>query len=181
MAALAVLAVAAGLGMGRVGWLTQAIALMVMVTGLGILVAPWATARLRQAGPEQQGRWLKHQSVLTMLAGATLGWVVALTSVGAGALGAVAIMALYPVRMSPQRLVGSDLAHAVPLAVVAGVGYLLMGQVDTWLLVQLLAGSVPSVVVGSIWANRAPPMLLRALLATALLLIGFLLLASGAH
>ena len=70
--------------------------------------------------------------------------------IGAGALGAVMLMALYPMRMSARRLVGTDIVHAVPLTVVAGTGHLIMGNVDWALLGSLLVGSVPGIVIGSL-------------------------------
>ena len=84
-----------------------------------------------------------------MLAGAILGFLVTLTSVGAGALGVVMLVYLYPVRMIPARLVGTDIVHAIPLTILAGTGHLLMGNVSLGLLGNLLLGSVPGVVVGS--------------------------------
>jgi hypothetical protein len=94
---------------------------------------------------------------------------VALTSVGAGALGTVMLTALYPLRMVPHRLVATDIAHAIPLAVVAGSGYLLAGLVDGTMLMSLVVGSVPGAVVGSLLASRFSPRWLRVVLAVVLL------------
>jgi uncharacterized membrane protein YfcA len=79
--------------------------------------------------------------------------MVALTSVGAGALGSIALLYLYP-GITPNKLVGSDIAHAIPLALVAGLGYLIAGHVDFHLLINLLLGSVPAALLGSIAATR---------------------------
>jgi uncharacterized membrane protein YfcA len=108
-----------------------------------------------------------------VVAGAVLGVVVTLTSVGAGALGAVLLLALYPLRLTPQRLVGTDLMHAIPLALVAGAGHWLMGNVDWELLGWMLLGSVPGVLLGAYLATRTPEAALRPMIA-------FLLLVSGA-
>jgi len=79
---------------------------------------------------------------------------IALTSVWAGALGSVALLYLYPLRMTPHRLVATDIVHAIPLAVVAGLGYLFAGMVDWAMLASLLAGSIPTVILGSLLASR---------------------------
>src|SRR4029077_1623461 len=85
---------------------------------------------------------------LTVVSGFVLGVLVTISSVGGGALGMTLLVILYPgVRL--VRLVGSDIAHAVPLTLVAGLGHWLLGSVNWWLLVSLLLGSVPGVVLGS--------------------------------
>ena len=106
-----------------------------------------------------------------MLLGAVLGTLVSLTSVGAGALGMTALLVLYP-RLEVKRLVGSDIAHAVPLTLIAGLGHLSLGAVDLSLLVSLLAGSVPGIVIGSLVATRVPDRVLVPILAVTLGLVG---------
>jgi uncharacterized membrane protein YfcA len=96
----------------------------------------------------------QFQPGLTVFGGAVLGLCVALTSVGAGALGSVMLMYLYPLRMTPHRLVATDLVHAIPLAVVAGLGYLYAGMVDWFMLASLLSGSIPAIIAGSLLARR---------------------------
>jgi uncharacterized membrane protein YfcA len=110
----------------------------------------------------------RRQPALTVVAGVLLGVMVTLTSIGAGALGAVMLMALYPMRMSARRLVGTDIVHAVPLTVVAGTGHLIMGNVDWALLGSLLVGSVPGIVIGSLLATRLSAGVLRPVLALVL-------------
>lgn len=78
----------------------------------------------------EPGRFKALQPALTVASGAVLGLCVALTSVGAGALGSVMLLYLYPLRMTPHRLIATDIVHAIPLAVVAGTGYLFAGMVD---------------------------------------------------
>jgi len=107
----------------------------------------------------------------TVATGAALGALVTLTSVGAGALGMVALIALYP-RLPAATLVGSDIAHAVPLTLVAGLGYAALGNVDFHLLASLLAGSLPGIYLGSHAAGRMPERALRYVLAAVLFLIG---------
>lgn len=86
---------------------------------------------------------------LTVLAGAILGVVVTLTSVGAGAIGATLLVTLYPLRMTPKKVVGTDIVHAVPLTLLAGIGHFWMGNVNFKLLVTLLAGSIPGIIIGA--------------------------------
>jgi uncharacterized protein len=109
-------------------------------------------------------------TVLTVLLGAVLGILVSISSVGAGALGVTAIILLYP-RLPTARIVGSDIAHAVPLALVAGIGHWALGSIDWHLLGALLAGSLPGIVFGSYFSVRVPETALRFTLATTLLLV----------
>ncbi|NYT42558.1 sulfite exporter TauE/SafE family protein [Sphingomonas sp. R-74633] len=113
---------------------------------------------------------------LTIALGAILGVLVSLTSVGAGALGMTALLVLYP--GSPvARLVGSDIAHAVPLTFIAGIGHWTMGSVDLGLLLALLLGSIPGIIVGSLIATRVSDKVLVPILATVLAIVGFKLLS----
>jgi uncharacterized membrane protein YfcA len=114
-------------------------------------------------------------AALTILLGAVLGCLVSLTSVGAGALGMTVLLVLYP-RSDIAKLVGSDIAHAVPLTLLAGLGHWMMGSVDWTLLVSLLSGSIPGIILGSLLAARTPDGVLRPLLASVLVLVGFKLL-----
>ena len=107
---------------------------------------------------------------LTVLVGAVLGLLVTISSVGAGALGATALMMLYP-RLPTVRIVGSDIAHAVPLTLAAGLGHWIIGSVDWALLGSLLAGSLPGIVIGSYLSVRVPEAVLRFGLATTLILV----------
>ena len=150
----------------------------VMTTTLGIALIISAVAllfrrRLVQGsvaakGWEPGGRRTRHTTVLV---GAMLGRLVTLPSVGAGALGAAALFWLYP-RMQAARVVGTDLAHAVPLATVAGIGHWQLGTVDWLLLGGLLLGSLPGIYLGSHLSARVPEVWLRSVLASLLLLLG---------
>jgi uncharacterized protein len=110
------------------------------------------------------------RNALTLAVGAALGGLVSITSVGAGALGATTLILLYP-RLSMASVIGSDIAHAVPLTLVAGLGHWLLGSIDWHLLGSLLAGSLPGILLGSFAAMRVPEAVLRFGLATALLLV----------
>jgi uncharacterized membrane protein YfcA len=113
----------------------------------------------------------------TVAAGALLGVLVTITSVGAGAIGVVALFALYPV-LPVNRLVGADIAHAVPLTLVAGLGHAALGTVDWTLLGALLLGSIPAIHVGALLARRLPEPALRIALATILVIVGVRMLGA---
>jgi uncharacterized membrane protein YfcA len=108
---------------------------------------------------------------MTIAMGALLGVVVSISSVGAGAIGVTALILLYP-HLPMARIVGSDIAHAVPLTLIAGMGHWVLGLTDLALLSSLLAGSIPGIIIGSYAAPRMPDAALRYLLAGTLLLVG---------
>ena len=103
--------------------------------------------------------------------GAVLGVLVSISSVGAGAIGVTVLLMLYP-KMPTVRIVGSDIAHAVPLTLLAGAGHWWLGSVDWLLLVSLLFGSIPGIAIGSHFASRVPERILRPLMAGTLALVG---------
>ncbi len=109
--------------------------------------------------------------VMTVVTGLILGTMVALTSIGAGALGTVALFILYPV-LATRRLVGTEIAHAVPLTLVAGFGHASMGNMDWAVLGYLLIGSLPGIYIGSQLTGRVSDNVLRPCLAAMLMLIG---------
>jgi hypothetical protein len=113
----------------------------------------------------------RRTTVLTVLLGAVLGTLVSLSSVGAGAIGMTVLLVLYP-RAPVATLVGSDIAHAVPLTLIGGLGHWAMGSVDGHLLISLLSGSIPGVVIGSLLAARTPDRVLRPVLASTLAVVG---------
>lgn len=117
----------------------------------------------------------KHIAAATVFTGAVLGVLVTISSVGAGAIGVTVLLLLYPELPLPV-IVGSDIAHAVPLTFLAGVGHWSLGAVDWNILIPLLAGSIPGIVLGSYLAVRVPEFVLRPLLAVTLLLVGARLL-----
>ncbi len=118
------------------------------------------------------------QPALTVIAGVVLGFLVTFTSIGAGALGAVMLLYLYPRRLTPLSLVGTDIVHAIPLTLLAGTGHLLMGNVDLGLLGTLLIGSIPGIIIGSLLAMRAPEQLVRTAITIVLALVGLKMILS---
>src|SRR6516225_1345526 len=109
-------------------------------------------------------------ALATVLVGAALGVVVSISSVGAGAVGVMALLLLYP-QLPMARIIGSDIAHAVPLTLVAGAGHWVVGAVDWHLMGSLLVGSLPGIVIGSYSAVRVPETALRMVLAATLVVV----------
>jgi uncharacterized protein len=109
--------------------------------------------------------------ILTVVLGVVLGVLVTISSVGAGAIGATILLTLYP-RSPIVRIVGSDIAHAVPLTLIAGAGHWWLGSVDLHMLVSLLVGSIPGIIISSHFASRIPDHVLRPILAGTLAVVG---------
>jgi len=153
--------------------LTRSLGIMLMLTALVILFKRF----LRQASDRPHGPlglfFQEHAAVVTTVSGVFLGIFVTLSSVGAGAFCAALLMTLYP-RLPALHVVGTDIAHAVPLTLIAGLSHLvLLGNVDLVLLVSLLVGSLPAIHLGTRLAARMPSQALQPLLATLLLGMGF--------
>jgi hypothetical protein len=123
----------------------------------------WYLERVGELPPDRVRR-------LTILTGVVLGVLVTLSSVGAGAIGVTVLVMLYP-KMEARRIVGSDIAHAVPLTLVAGLGHSILGSINTHILVSLLAGSIPAIIVMSLAASRASDTAVRVALAAVLLVV----------
>jgi hypothetical protein len=113
----------------------------------------------------------QQREVSTVMIGIVLGAVVTITSIGAGALGTVALFLIYPI-LPTARLVGTEIAHAVPLTLVAGLGHAGVGNVDWLLLINLLLGSLPGIYVGSHLPTAVPDSVMRPALASMLLVVG---------
>lgn len=133
--------------------------------------ASGAAAESKRRGPPWDGIAQRHSDLCTLLMGMLLGLCVTLSSVGAGAFAAAILFLLYP-RLSAVKIVGTDIAHAVPLTLVAGVGYLLNGFVDFVLLLSLLCGSLPGIYLGSRMGTHLPEQVLRRILAFLLFALG---------
>jgi hypothetical protein len=140
-----------------------------LLTGLSVLFRPWI---LRWAGHHIHAMEQRNLRRWTIALGATLGVLVSVTSVGAGALGTTALLILYP-RLPVARIAASDIAHAVPLTLIAGLGHWWMGSVDFGLMLALLAGSIPGIILGSLLSSRSSDGILRPILAITLLIVGF--------
>lgn len=117
----------------------------------------------------------RRTAALTIAIGAILGVLVSISSVGAGAIGVTALVLLYP-HLPMARIVGSDIAHAVPLTFLAGIGHWMLGTIDWPLFGGLLIGSLPGIALGSYVSTRIPDSILRYLLAAVLIVVGCRLL-----
>ncbi len=155
-------------------------ALITKVLGVTLLATALALVfrrRLLASYTRRVGVLTPQQTRLfTVLTGAALGVLVTISSVGAGAMGVTALILLYP-ELPVVKIAGSDIAHAVPLTLVAGLGHLMSGGVDTTVLVSLLCGSLPGIMISSLFAPRLPDLALRIILAATLTLSGVRLLA----
>ncbi|MEI6024741.1 MAG: sulfite exporter TauE/SafE family protein [Phycisphaerales bacterium] len=172
VAMVVVALVAFGNSVGNMQWLTKSVGVVVLITAFGLLLSPKLRSLARDRRVTQPEHFKKFQPAWTIAAGALLGLLVALTSVGAGALGTVLLLVLYPLRMTTHKLVATDIAHAIPLALIAGTGYLFAGMVDGRMLISLLCGSIPATIVGSLLARRFSSRWLQAALAIVLLAVG---------
>jgi uncharacterized membrane protein YfcA len=139
-----------------------------LATAVSIIFRPQLVAYSTTHWREQQPH---IKAMLTTLLGAVLGVLVTLSSVGAGALGVTILIFLYP-RLPVARIVGSDIAHAVPLTLIAGLGHWWLGSVNFPLLASLLIGSIPGIIIGSYLTGRIPEKVLCPILAAVLVLVG---------
>lgn len=113
----------------------------------------------------------RRVTILTVALGALVGILVSLSSIGAGAIGATVLLILYP-KFPIPRIVGTDIAHAVPLTLIAGAGHWYLGNVDGVILASLLLGSLPGVILGSHLGIRVPDRVLRAIMAILMFIMG---------
>ncbi len=148
--------------------ISVSLGLALLLTAVSIIFREQLVAYATRHWKEPQPR---TTAVMTTLMGAVLGILVTLSSVGAGALGVTILIFLYP-RLPVARIVGSDIAHAVPLTLIAGLGHWWLGSVNFPLLGSLLIGSIPGIIVGSYLTGRIPEAVLRPILATVLVLVG---------
>jgi uncharacterized protein len=153
--------------------ITAVLGAALIITAICVFARPLLLRVLRAVVP---ATIFEHRAIATVLVGALLGVLVSISSVGAGAIGMTALVLLYP-EVPVARLVGSDIAHAVPLTLIAGIGYWLLGSVDGVLLVSLLLGSVPGIALGSLLASRVPEVVLRPALAATLAVVGIRMLS----
>lgn len=150
------------------GTMALALGVALILTALVLMVRPaWQALGLRL----EQALHGHRRHAATVASGVVLGVLVTLSSVGAGAIGATLIVLLYP-RLSAARVVGTDIAHAVPLTLVAGIGHASLGHVDWTLLGALLIGSLPGIWLGARLARSLPERVVRAALCVSLVTAG---------
>ncbi len=152
----------------------QAVSSIKFWLGIALLLTSVSVLfRNQLAKISKTGHWINPQytPALTVVLGIILGFLVTLTSVGAGALGVTALLILYP-KVSITKIVGTDVAHAVPLTLVAGLGHASLGTVDYSLLGTLLIGSIPGIWIGSHLSAKVAEHWVRTLLALILVYVG---------
>jgi uncharacterized membrane protein YfcA len=155
-------------------WIRMGLVVALPISGLAIVLYPFVTRK----SPGNDAGDVPPRTVPTVLFGAALGLLVTLTSVGAGAIGVTVLAALYPM-LPAKRLVGTDIAHAVPLTLLGGLGHFGLGNVDAGLLLALLCGSIPGILIGARLAGLAPEWLLRPILALTLCYAAYALFNKG--
>jgi uncharacterized membrane protein YfcA len=152
---------------GTSGMITTILGGALMFTALVLLyrsrILTWCHRNLPPASD-------RTVAILTVVSGALLGIMVSLSSVGAGAVGVTMLVILYP-KVPVSRLVGTDIAHSVPLAFIAGMGHWVLGDINVPLLLSLLVGSLPGIMIGSYYVVHLPERLLRQIMAVTLILV----------
>jgi uncharacterized membrane protein YfcA len=154
------------------GLITTVLGLALFLTAAVLLFRQRIVAMYNSRIQQLDGR---RTALFTIIMGAVIGFLVSISSVGAGAIGAMGLVLLYP-RMPMARIVGSDIAHAVPLTLLAGIGHWMLGSTDWRLLGTLLIGSIPGIVIGSYYCSRVPEGALRTVLAITLTVVACKLL-----
>ena len=153
--------------------ITKVLGVALVFTAIALIFRPWLlNAYVRRVGEIS----IINTTRYTIMTGAVLGTLVTISSVGAGAIGVTALIILYP-NIPIVRIAGSDIAHAVPLTLIAGVGHLMGSAINPGTLISLLCGSLPGIMISSAFAPRLPDVALRLTLAVTLLLVSFRLLS----
>lgn len=152
--------------------LTTSLGVMLIITSMVLIFKKKLIAGAGESNDTTSfGFARRHASFFTVFMGITLGALVTLSSVGAGAFGAAVLLVLYP-RLPALNVIGTDLAHAVPLTLVAGLFHLYLGNVDFYLLGSLLVGSLPAIWLGTRIGARLPENVLHPILVSILMALG---------
>lgn len=157
-------------------WLTVPLVLVVLLTALVLAKRALSPSHYGGDASEKTNQQAGRNRWLGPTGGFGIGLAVALTSVGAGALGMALLVKLSPSKTRPQELVGTDLVHGIPIALIAGLAYGLAGLVSWELLATLLTGSIPGVVVGSLFSDKVPARPMNGVLAGILIVAAVLVL-----
>jgi uncharacterized membrane protein YfcA len=153
------------------GLVTGVLSVALLLTATALLLKDWIKKIAQREDGTVYELHHRHLPAATIVTGVVVGTLVTISSIGAGVLGTVALLFLYP-RFSAVKVVGTDIAHAVPLTAIAGLGHVALGTVDFVLLGSLLLGSLPGIYIGSHLSAKVPEKVLRPILATMLLIIG---------
>ncbi len=150
---------------------TSAVSAALLLTAIALLLKSTIVKFAQRRATASRAIRHRYLPAATIVAGAAVGALVSISSIGAGVLGTVALLFLYP-QLAAATVVGTDIVHAVPLAAVAGLGHVALGTVDFVLLASLLLGSLPGIYLGARLSAKVPENVLRPLLATMLLIVG---------
>jgi uncharacterized protein len=152
--------------------ITKVLGVALLFTAVTLILRPWL---LKTYAGRLESMSVESTRAYTILTGVALGVLMTISSVGAGALGVTALILLYP-RLPIVRIAGSDIAHAVPLTLLAGAGHLVGGSISLPTLLSLLTGSLPGIVIASAFAPKLPDTALRLVLAATLIVVASRLL-----
>jgi hypothetical protein len=153
---------------GGHGVISTTLGIALVLTAISIVFRRQILAKL---APFVDGLSDNKRLTLTIVLGFVLGVFVSISSVGAGAIGVTVLILLYP-GLPAVRIVGADIAHAVPLTLIAGAGHWFLGNINWEILLSLVIGSVPGIMIASHLASRVPDRILRPLLAGTLVVVG---------
>ncbi|MDM9629790.1 sulfite exporter TauE/SafE family protein [Rhizobium sp. S152] len=179
-AALLMLWLMAGVDRKSIGvahTITTALGWLLVLTAVMLIFRKPVLAFARRAMGERSAPSPLTVSAFTVILGLALGILVTLTSVGAGALGVTVLLVLYP-RLDVREIVGSDIVHAVPLTLIGGMGYWMIGEIDWGMLLALLVGSIPGIIAGSLLAPKLHERTIRIVLALTLAVVAWKLLTA---
>ncbi|MFY0678032.1 MAG: sulfite exporter TauE/SafE family protein [Neptuniibacter sp.] len=153
-------------------WLVKILGSLIIFSGLAMLFGRriQSVQRIRRISSPKY--FVSLQRPATITGGCMLGSLVTATSIGAGALGAITLRALYPLRMTAPKLIATDTVHAIPVSLLGGVSYLMLGYTDLTLLGLLIIGSIPAAIVAGQLANKMPSHHIKMILGLALIIAG---------
>ncbi|MCB6185310.1 sulfite exporter TauE/SafE family protein [Leeia sp. TBRC 13508] len=150
----------------------QALGIALFLTAVSILSKSWILKKLKKDKADLYEVLTTQQKFFTVCSGLLLGVLVTLSSVGAGAVGTILLFVLFP-SLPTVKLVGTEIAHAVPLTLIAGLGHAGLGNLNWELLFTLLTGSIPGILIGSRLSGTMPDHIIRPILAVILGIVGF--------
>ncbi|WP_075856976.1 sulfite exporter TauE/SafE family protein [Rhizobium hainanense] len=155
--------------------ITLSLGCLLLLTALMLIFRGQILEAIRKWRGERGTISPRSIAMLTIILGLVLGILVTMTSVGAGALGVTVLLVLYP-QTDVREIVGSDIVHAVPLTLIGGMGYWLIGEINWTMLFALLVGSIPGIVAGSLLAPRLHERSVRIILAVTLAIVAWKLI-----
>lgn len=171
-AVIIVLLLVSSLDLFEMDFLLPFIGVILIISGVLMGISHESQSFARGLENRFPNQFKLFQKPLTIASGSLIGCVVAMTSIGAGAIGAIMLRALHPSLMKPKILVGTDTIHAIPIALIAGLGYLVFGYLDWKVLILLIIGSIPGSILGSYLTEILKPHWIKVFLGCAILLSG---------